>query len=334
MRNTKDRVTIYEVAKASGVSLATVSRVINKQGNVTEATRNKVEATILRLGYKPSALAQALATNRSTNIGVVIPSANYVYISNMLNGITDAAKENGYCLTLFVTSHSREDALEMVEKVITSHVDGAIIFDDELDVDDVNKILSYSVPVIAVNNNIEGEKVGSISFGYEHKIKSIISDYFRYGDKKMYFLHVHNCGRLLARIEKAFINKHVEENRSYGLLSCDDSYNRTYSDFMEFFKTTKKGYFLAYRDSLAAAISNAAVDSGLRVPEDVEVLSIIGTKYANITRPQLSSMHLDLYEVGKKAMNMLNQLLDHRLEEKQVKFESTYIARKTTMDPQ
>ena len=93
MKNIKERVTIYEVAKASGVSLATVSRVINKQENVTEATRKKVEETVARLGYKPSAVAQALATNRSTNIGVVIPAANYVYISNMLNGITEAAKE-------------------------------------------------------------------------------------------------------------------------------------------------------------------------------------------------------------------------------------------------
>ncbi len=331
MKNTKDRVTIYEVARASGVSLATVSRVINKQGNVTEATRKKVEETIIRLGYKPSALAQALATNRSTNIGIVIPSANYVYISNMLNGITDAAKEKGFCLTLFVTSHSREDAVSVIEKVITSHVDGAIIFDDELDVDDVNHIMSYSVPVIAVNNYIVGDRVGSITFGYEHKIKSIIRDHFNASDKKMYFLHVHNCGRLLDRIEKAFINVHLEENRSYGILSCDDSYNRTYADFLEFFQTTKKGYFLAYRDSLAAAITNAAVDSGLKVPEDVEVLSIIGTKYASITRPQLSSMHVDMYEVGKKAMTMLNDLLEGKLEEKTFKFESTFVARKSTL---
>ena len=61
MNNLKERVTIYEVAKASGVSLATVSRVINKQGNMTEATRKKVEDTIAKLGYKPSGLAQALA---------------------------------------------------------------------------------------------------------------------------------------------------------------------------------------------------------------------------------------------------------------------------------
>ena len=139
MDNLKDRVTIYEVAKASGVSLATVSRVINKKNNVTSATRAKVEATIARLGYKPSGLAQALATNKSTNIGVIIPSANYVYISNMLNGITEVAKEKSFTLSLFVTAHSREDALHMLEKVITSHVDGAIIFDDELDEEEIGR---------------------------------------------------------------------------------------------------------------------------------------------------------------------------------------------------
>lgn len=93
MNNLKDRVTIYQVAQTAGVSLATVSRVINKQGNVTEATRAKVEATIKKLGYKPSGLAQALATNKTTNIGIIIPGANYVYISNMLSGISEVAKQ-------------------------------------------------------------------------------------------------------------------------------------------------------------------------------------------------------------------------------------------------
>src|SRR5574344_2425187 len=154
MENLKDRVTIYQVAQAAGVSLATVSRVINKQGNVTEMTRAKVEETIKRLGYKPSGLAQALATNKSTNIGVIIPSANYVYISNMLNGITEVAKEKSFTLSLFVTAHSREDALHMLEKVITSHVDGAIIFDDELDEEDVAKLSSYYVPTVVINNKV------------------------------------------------------------------------------------------------------------------------------------------------------------------------------------
>lgn len=327
----KDRVTIYEVAKASGFSLATVSRVINNHSNVTEKTRKKVQETIARLGYKPSAVAQALATNRSTTIGIVIPRANYVYISNMLNGLTEAARDRGYVLSLFVTSHSKEEALSAMNKVITSHVDGAIIFDDELDIGDAQKISSYQVPVVTVNNKVTGDKVACLTFGYENLLRKVLRDYFATGDKKMYFLHVHNAGRLLARIERAFVATHIEDNRNYGILSCDDSYTKTYHDFLDFFKTTKSGYFLAYRDSLAAAIINAAVDSHLRVPEDVEVLSIIGTKYANILRPTITSMYIDMQLVGRKAMEMLADLMDRKLENKQIKVESTLIKRDSTI---
>lgn len=330
MRNTKDRVTIYEVAHASKVSLATVSRVINHNNNVTEATRKRVLETIQTLGYKPSALARGLATNRTTNIGIVIPNANYVYIANMLNGMTDEAKLKGYQLTLFVTNHSKEDALQMVEKVITSHVDGAIIFDDELDVEEVNKMSSYKIPLVVINNNLAGERIASINFGYEHEIKRVINEYFEKGDKKMYFLHLHHSGRLLQRIERAFVDTHVAATRGYGIYSIEDSYRQTYSDFLEIFKSTKSGYFLAYRDSLAAAVVNAALDSGLRVPEDIEVLSIIGTKYASIIRPHLSSLHIDLREVGAKAMHLMTDLLTSDQQIRAVKFESSFIKRDST----
>jgi LacI family transcriptional regulator len=330
MNNIKDRVTIYEVAIASGVSLATVSRVINNNSNVTEKTRKRVEETIARLGYKPSRLAQALATNKTTNIGIVIPSANYVYIANMLNGMTDEAKLRGFQLTLFVTNKSKEDALQVVEKVITSHVDGAIIFDDELDQDDIFKLSSYKIPLVVINNTVKGEKLASINFDYESKIKEVISDYFTKGTKKMYFLHLHHSGKLLERIEKAFIDAHIKEGKNYGVFSIEDSYRQTYSDFMEIFKSTKSGYFLAYRDSLAAAVINAALDSGLKVPEDVEVFSIIGTKYVTIIRPQLSSLHIDLKEVGSKAVTMLSSLMNDIPVEKVVLFQSTFAKRQST----
>lgn len=329
----KDRVTIYEVAKASGVSLATVSRVINKQSNVTPETRAKVEATIARLGYKPSGVAQALATNKSTNIGVVIPSANYVYISNVLNGITEVAKEKGFTLSLFSTAHSREDALRMLEKVITSHVDGAIIFDDELDEDDVTKLSSYYVPTVVINNKVEGERTGCVIFGYEHNLAHILEHHFKENDKKFpVFLHVHNCGRLLARTEKAFIKACNQANREYQIMNVDDSYSRTYQDFCDYFSEHKTGYFIAYRDSIAAAIVNAATDSGLKVPEDVEVISLIGTKYANITRPTLSTFTINMQEVGKRAMYMLIDLANNELTQKTYKFESVYVKRQSTKE--
>ncbi len=332
MENLKDRVTIYQVAQAAGVSLATVSRVINKQGNVTDATRAKVEETIKRLGYKPSGLAQALATNKTTNIGVVIPSANYVYISNMLNGISEIAKQKGFVLTLFTTSHSREEALTMIEKVITTHVDGTIIFDDELEEEDIAKITSYNVPSIVVNNKVTGDRTGCIMFGFGDVLKKMINDYhYNRGKKQMNFLHVHDGGRMLAKAEKIFIETNESLNKPYSIINVDDSYNHTYHDFLEYFQHNRSGYFVAYRDSIAAAIENAATDNGLRVPDDVEVVSLIGTKYANILRPTLTSMDIDMTEVGKRSMYMLIDLINGNLAEKTYKFETRLTLRNSTI---
>lgn len=330
MENTKERVTIYEVAKASGVSLATVSRVINNTGTVKEDTKRTVLSVIKKLGYKPSGLAQALATNKTTNIGVIIPSANYVYISNLVNGITQVCKDKGFTLLLYTTSHSREDALGCLERVIKSHVDGVIVFDDELNGEDLEVFNSYGVPVIDVNNNVIASKIGCIPFGYEHLIKRIIEENFIRGDKKMTFLHVHNAGRLLSRVENTFIKVHMENDREYNIMNCDDSYNRTYQDFMERFKQKRKEYVIAYRDSIAAAVLNAATDSGLSVPGDVEVLSIIGTKYSSIIRPQITNLHIDFNEVGKTSMYMLIDLINGELEQKVYKFESTYVKKDST----
>lgn len=330
MNNLKERVTIYEVAKASGVSLATVSRVINNSSTVKEDTKKKVMAVINKLGYKPSGLAQSLATNKTTNIGVIIPSANYVYISNMLSGVTEVCKVNGFSVNLYTTSHSREDATFCLERVIKSRVDGVIVFDDELSTEDFELFASYSVPVIAINNTIVESKIGSIAFGYEHLFKRIVSDYFTKGDKKMTFLHVHNAGKLLRRIENNFIKSHLENDREYEIMNCDDSYQRTYHDFLDIFKEKRKMYVVAYRDSIAAAVSNAAIDCGLSVPDDVEVLSIIGTKYSQILRPQISSMYIDMQEVGRRSVYMLMDLIAGNLSNKEYKFESTYVKRDST----
>ncbi len=314
MDNLKDRVTIYEVAKAANVSLATVSRVINKRGNVKEETRKQVEDTIKRLGYMPSGLAKALATNKSTNIGVVIPSANYVYIANMLNGMVEVSKERGYNLTLFVTSHSHDDALKVVDSVITSHVDGAILFDDELSEEDAKTISSYAVPVVAINNYVCGENAASIIFKYEDKLKEVFLNKIHSPYQKPFiFLHVPNSGRLLGQAEGVFVQTLKEQNVPYTIINIDDSYRKTYAAFDVYFKTHKKGYFVAYRDSLAAAIINAALDNHLNVPEDIEVLSLIGTKYSNIIRPTISNMFLDMSEVGRRAVYMMNDLSEGKL---------------------
>ena len=326
----KDRVTIYEVAKAAGVSLATVSRVINNQSNVTLETKKRVEDTIARLGYKPNALVQGLATNRTTNIGIVIPDVNYVHISNLLSGMIDIGKIYGYQTTLFVTKHSSQDTKEVIAKLLTSHVDGAVVFDDELEQSDIETIIKYNIPLILIGDkfDIKDEKVGNITLNFASAIKEVINRHYENGGEKVTFLHSTNEGKMIQAIESKITNDLLKD--SYDEMLVTDSYHETYLQFIEYFKKVKKGQFVCPRDSLACALTNAAIDSGLKVPEDIEVVSVIGTKYSIVSRPTISSCELDFYDVGSIAMRMVTKLLKDELKNRYYHFDARYNSRSST----
>lgn len=328
----KTRVTIYEVAKHAGVSLATVSRVINNSASVSEETKTKVNEVINRLGYKPSVLAQGLATSKSALIGVVIPGANYVYISNLLNGIQQIAKANNFNILLFTTLHSKVDATKAIEDVIKSHVDGVIVFDDVLTSEDIANMNSYSVPVVIINHSVTTKYSACVLFNHDEIIRKITWDNVTHNGKRMNFLHTRNGGRLLNRVEKIFVNTMVSAKGDYSIITTDDSYNAIYEDMKEHFKFQKSGYYICYRDSIAAAVVDAAIDTGLRIPQDVEVLSLIGTKYANIIRPNITNLYVDFFEVGKRAMEMLIDLSKDTLSDRIAKFNVVLKKGNTTID--
>lgn len=332
MSNFKTRVTIYEVAKVAGVSLATVSRVINKKDNVTEETKVKVLSTIEKLGYKPSALAQGLAKSKSTNIGIVLPAKNYVYINNVLSGLVDIAKIYGYQTSLFVTRQDRDEVKDTIEKLIVSHVDGAILFDDALNEDDILELKKYNIPVVVIGRNIKSDDFASITLSYEDELRKIINNHFIKDDAPIYFLHTENSGLLMERLENIALDesKKINKESSFNIINITDAYDKTYEYLKEFFKNNKRGYFISPRDSISCAVVNAALDNGIEIPSDVEAISIIGTKYSRIMRPTLSSLNLDMYEVGSIAMRMLTKMLEGTLKVKTFTFNATLINRQST----
>lgn len=333
----KERVTIYVVAQAANVSLATVSRVINKKKNVTEKTRKAVEDTIKRLGYKPSALAQGLATSHSTNLGILMPSNSYVYTSNMLSGMVDVAKIYGYQTSLFVTRKTKEDASKVIEKLISSHVDGAVIYDDELSADEIMMIQNYKIPLVIIGHEMKGNELASILLDYKTQLISCLSKNFsneKGGD--VVFLQAEGEGFMMDDLKESVAAFCKEKGKIFSILPCTDSYTRLYQTMPEWFKENgSKGHlFIAPRDSLAAAICNICVDNGIKIPGDIQVLSVIGTKYSYICRPEISSLDIDMFMVGATAVRMLTKLLQDKLseEEKVFRISASYSKRQSTKD--
>lgn len=330
--NMKERVTIYEVAKAAEVSLATVSRVINKHDNVSEKTKQRVEAAIKRLGYKPSALAQSLATSRSTNVAIVLPSANYVYTSTALAGMIDVSRIYGYRSSVF-SGNILADSNQVIDDIITSRVDGAVLFDYSISDDDIKKLLDYRVPTVVIGRTPSNDNVGAVVLDYETALSNIIEEYLDKGIDKIALVRIKNDeDTIFKSFEEVIIKTYEKRGLSFNnYIDITDSYTLTYNQFLELFKNgIDNQVYIAPRDSLAVAVTNAATDLGYKVPNDLEVIGVLGTKYSLIARPTISSIDLDLYEVGSIAMRMLTKMLQGTLNNKRFDFACRYVKRDST----
>ena len=124
--NTDDTVTIYDVAREAGVSMATVSRVVNGNKNVKENTRKKVLEVIDRLDYRPNAVARGLASKKTTTVGVVIPNITSSYFATLAKGIDDIAEMYKYNIVLANSDEDDDKEVSVVNTLFSKQVDGII----------------------------------------------------------------------------------------------------------------------------------------------------------------------------------------------------------------
>ena len=142
------KVTIYDVSREAGVSLATVSRVINGSNVVKESTKQRVLEVIKRLDFKPNEVARGLAKSKTTMIAVVFPQSLFAHVKDMIGGIGDASRTLKYNIIIHTTDDIGQDddiVESLIEKLIKSRVDGVILFNNEHLQRQIERISAYDI---------------------------------------------------------------------------------------------------------------------------------------------------------------------------------------------
>ena len=306
------RVTIYDVAKEAGVSLATVSRVINGSNVVKGGTRERVQAAVDKLGYKPNAIAQGLALQKSTTIGLVVPEASFTYTGQIINGLIDVAKIYNYNIMLHTITAGITDISSVVEDIIKSHVDGVVIYNDKLKI----------------------ERICSVYVDIEKAIYELTSKYLEEGKEKIAILedrkNPYTCDQMVKGAEKAFKQRNKEFN---GFLKIPAEDRTSYSFLSKHLKDHSYDLIIANRDSQAMAVINSARENQLDVPNDLEVVCVIDSKYNSVMRPQISSFSIPSYDLGAVSMRVMTKMLQSE-EEQEDSIELSYLftPRQSTKD--
>jgi|LFRM01.2.fsa_nt_gb LacI family transcriptional regulator len=307
--------TIKDVASEAGVSIATVSAVINGTRPVSDATRRRVEAVIQRLGYQPNRMAQGLKQGKSRIIAYILPSVTNPFFPSMLKGVEDIAYEADYSVLVCNTEMEPRRINRYSQLIREMQIDGVIITSPGLGVihELVGCLNQRGITSIVLHGPRSIESVDRVLVDDE-ECGYLASSYLaQEGHGKIGFIGV--CGSTTSWLR---YQGFVRGLHSFGLKASEE-----YVCLGEGF-SQQEGHRLgrilldnqasptgivAANDLMAIGLWEAVLEAGLHVPEDVSLIGIDNT-LAALLRPRMASVRIPTYEMGRAAAKQLLARID------------------------
>ncbi|MBM7642341.1 catabolite control protein A [Streptococcus loxodontisalivarius] len=319
--NTDDTITIYDVAREAGVSMATVSRVVNGNKNVKENTRKKVLEVIDRLDYRPNAVARGLASKKTTTVGVVIPNIANSYFSILAKGIDDIAAMYKYNIVLASSDEDDDKEVGVVNTLFAKQVDGIIFMGHHL-TEKIRAEFSRSRTPVVLAGTVDLEhQLPSVNIDYAQAVSDVIGELSQRHEKIAFV-----SGPLIDDINgKLRLNGFKDGLTASGLPFNEGlvfEANYRYQDGFDLAeRVLNSGATAAYvaEDELAAGLLNGLFAAGKSVPEDFEIITSNDSPITKYTRPNLSSISQPIYDLGAVSMRMLTKIMNkEELEDKEI----------------
>ncbi|SDB81231.1 catabolite control protein A [Shouchella lonarensis] len=307
--------TIYDVAREAGVSMATVSRVVNGNPNVKPTTRKKVLAAIERLGYRPNAVARGLASKKSTTVGVIIPDISSIFFAELARGIEDIATMYKYNIILCNSDQNKEKEIHLINTLLEKQVDGIVFMGGEITDEHAEQLRRSPVPVVLAATIDPKEEFPSVNIDYKQAVNDAISFLTEQGHKRIGMLSGPledpiNGYQKFAGYREALEQAGIAFSEDLVIIGdyTHDSGVEAVGTFMSLAQPPTA--IFTSNDEMALGVIHGAQDSGRSVPEDLEVVGFDDTRLATMVRPTLSTVVQPLYDIGAVSMRLLTKYMN------------------------
>jgi LacI family transcriptional regulator len=309
------KITIKEVAKRAGVSIATVSRVMNNSGNVTDRTREAIMQAAKDLQYVPNVSARNLSRSKTDTIGLLLPDLHGEFFSEVIRGVDQRAQLSHHHL-IVSSSHNKKNEIEAALHLMRGRVDGLIIMSPQIDAHTLHANIPRSLPVVLLNCFVEGNAFDSINI-----------DNFGGAYEMVRHLLRHNHRRIA--IIKGNSSNYDADQRLYGYRKAMIESGIAGDDLIEVTGnfTEEEGYaaaqqiiameprptaIFASNDSMAIGAMSALREAGIKIPTDMAVAGFDDIPISKYIRPPLSSVHVSIAELGQHAMERLLMAIEKK----------------------
>lgn len=330
------KVNINDVAKKSGLSVVTVSRVINNLPSVREYNRKKVTEAMVELGYQPNAAARTLATGKTGVIGMLVQYLDDSFFNDVVQSVNKHLMENGYYLAISIMNDviNKGNGINFIFQ--EQRVDGILVLTPINEEDYILEMKKKNVAFVLIDNQKSNSSVSSILVdnykgGYEatnHLIQLGHEKIGYIGGAVVYLSSNEREKGFMDALKDAGMKPYKVENGDFGAQS---GYEITKGWLEQGIIPT--GIFVADDYGAFGAI-DAIREFGLRVPEDISVCGFDDDPLSSLLHPKLTTVKQPGYEIGKKAVEVLLDLInDNGRRNSTIKIQPELIIRQSTSIP-
>ncbi|OMD37195.1 LacI family DNA-binding transcriptional regulator [Paenibacillus odorifer] len=320
--------TIKDVAKIAGVSVATVSRVINESGYVNIDTRKKVEAAIKEMNYTPNEVARSLYKRKSKLIGLLLPDITNPFFPQLARGIEDRMQEHGYRIIFGNSDENEEKELDYIQTFIQNNVIGMISSTNFPEKDIYSNL---KIPVVFLDRTsndspsvyADGRKGGRLA------AQEIIAR----GSTKITVMqgpaHIKPAqDRFQGAIEvldEMGITYHVIQTSSFSHTEAEQWAVELFDKYID------TDGVIASNDIVATAVIHEAHRLGKRVPQDLQIIGFDDIPLSSLLSPSLSTIRQPAHDMGREAAGLLIKLIEQdKVEDKIIQLPVNFVERETT----
>jgi LacI family transcriptional regulator, galactose operon repressor len=337
--NRNSRVTIREIADLAGVSIATVSRVVNGRDDVSEETRELVSGIVREQGYATNRSARGLSAGRTGFVGVLVPLVYPVYFSAILSGAAEALYEHELRLVLSPTHHEHEREVTLLDRLMHGMTDGALIVLPEETSDELAELMrqDYSFVVVDPLEPLD-ESIPSVSAAHVSGAGQAMQHLLGLGHRRIGTItgprgwvatEERRRGYLAALAAAGITPDPALENESNFEIEGGRAAARALLDLRD-----PPTAIFAFNDNLAIGAIEEARARGLRVPDELSVVGFDDVEHARIVTPMLTTVRQPLAEMGRTAVSLLTRLLaGQRVETLRIELGTRLVVRESTGPP-
>jgi LacI family transcriptional regulator, galactose operon repressor len=335
----RPRVTIREIADLAGVSVATVSRVMNGRDDVAPETRELVQRIVREHGYTTNRSARALSAGRTGLIGATVPLVHPAYFSFILSGAAEAAYERDMRLVLCPTQHEHDREVSLLERMLQGTTDGGLLILPQESADELEHLLEHGYRFVVVDPLLPlSERIPAVSAAHSAGADVAVKHLLSLGHRRIAAI---TGPRGWVATEERLRGFHAALG-SAGILAQPELVvegnfeigpgKRAALELLDLPEPPTA--IFAFNDNIAIGVIQAARERGIRVPDELSVVGFDDVEAAEIVSPELTTVRQPLAEMGRMAVSLLERLIEgQRIEALHVELRTQLVVRSSTAPP-